>query len=832
MVFISSTLVVSTLDCPVSVCKCRPRPGQANDTNIVCNRKGLTEVPSFTRTGEDYYELTLADNDIEMIEDNAFENVNITRLNLLKNKFTSISPGAFWGLETQLKELMFGGNDMVKVPDALNVLMNLTLLHLENFRLNSPGLLPNMPNIEVLRLTDCEIMLLSPGFLDRFNHTLRELYLDKNNIFPFPAQVLNSASQVEILDLSDNHFRLIPEYGFSKMVRLKELRMRHNGIETFEVHAFKSLETSLEVLNLENNKLTDEDLIHIANLRNLKELRLGYNDIVTLPSGIFATMYSLETLDLHHNFIESTLAFRSALPTNLISLYLEENKIAQISNNSFTNLKNLQTLKLDKQSSEVMLLHTDSFKGLETSLNYLYLSESLISIRWSSIAQLSHLVSLSLAGNDITTIPDDSFVNLKQLISLDLSDNKLTTLNQNTLHGLQKSLKNLHLQKNQLTTLTDCVLYDFRIEDLSLNHNPLHCDCQMNWLSDWVAAQDRLVKETLEWTCATPNVYKDQYFRDTNTSVEGDLQACNEPIMCEDLLQPTTTIQPTTSAPETTTPGPSFTLSFDNFTSDSLTVKWHVEGYNTIINFIISYKKNTSVLFEPEVGLSNTHRQYRLVDLDKVTFYVICVKMNYGGIYRAYEEDTCETHSTLGLNPLVGENIDDGNNTGVIVGVIVGVLLVILIIGIVAFCYTRYYRNEKDYPDSRDMPAIAYNSKRYKKSKAPAVTEQNKRTFLMENGTENLTEQERNKIVSMLTADATRPSHPDDNRWSQASTGSNPRYVKDIHAGTSPVHIPPNLPPRPIFMGGYLNPVDLMNENNEHIYAEIEGNGDIKECHI
>lgn len=96
------------------------------------------------------------------------------------------------------------------------------------------------------------------------------------------------------LDVSDNLFDF---NCFEKLPRLKELRIVCNNLEEIgEIQGYEFL----SCLDLSYNKLTQESVLSLAMIPNLRELDLSGNNLMTLPSQM-DLFHRLERLALEHN---------------------------------------------------------------------------------------------------------------------------------------------------------------------------------------------------------------------------------------------------------------------------------------------------------------------------------------------------------------------------------------------------------------------------------------------------------------------------------------------------------------------------------------------------
>lgn len=76
-----------------------------------------------------------------------------------------------------------------------------------------------------------------------------------------------------------------------------------------------------------------------------------------------------------------------------------------------------------------------------------------------------------LAGNKITTIPDNAFINIKNIQEIDLSRNQINTIGSQAFAGHESTLRNLYLQQNKLTTIPAFGSIFNKMEKLTLHTN-------------------------------------------------------------------------------------------------------------------------------------------------------------------------------------------------------------------------------------------------------------------------------------------------------------------------------------------------------------------------
>ena len=196
-------------------------------------------------------------------------------------------------------------------------------------------------------------------------------------------------------------------------------------------------------------KLAEILEISITELKNLKELYLGYNQLTSLPES-FGKLVNLEELYLRNNQL-TTLPESFEKLVNLKILSLQYNQLTTLPE-SFGKLVNL----------EVLSLHSNQLTTLP-----------------ESFGKLVNLEVLYLQYNQFTTLPE-SFGNLENLKILYLQNNQLTSLPESI--GKLTNLRYLYLQNNRLTILSSYMI-EIRSRGTDLRINTL-CSSGMELLED------------------------------------------------------------------------------------------------------------------------------------------------------------------------------------------------------------------------------------------------------------------------------------------------------------------------------------------------------------
>ncbi|XP_042350394.1 toll-like receptor 7 [Plectropomus leopardus] len=328
----------------------------------------------------------------------------------------------------------------------------------------------------------------------------KTLDVSRNNIFFLHSRFLN-LEELRCLNLSGNAMsQSLNGSEFSYLTNLQYLDFSWNRLDLLYCTAFQELK-NLVVLDISynNHYFESEGLTHMLNftrnLKKLKILRMNHNKIST------STNTELESESLER------LEFRD----NRLDMLWRDGDIRYA--NYFKNLTNLTVL--DISHNNLNFIPPEVFSGLPDKLSELYIKNNKLrdkSFEWGKLQLLQSLEVLDLSGNSITTVPS--------MLSA----------------SCPKSLKKLHLQRNQIVALTPDFLkgaYNLKYLDLSFNHiqhidrssfpddvvdqmdmlllhnNAFLCTCNATWFITWLNRTTVTIpKLATDVTCASPEAQK------------------------------------------------------------------------------------------------------------------------------------------------------------------------------------------------------------------------------------------------------------------------------------------------------------------------------------
>ncbi|KAM4887412.1 transforming growth factor beta activator LRRC33 [Thomomys bottae] len=438
--------------------------------------------------------ISLARNTLMRLDESVFEGLEyLQELDLQRNYIFEIEGGALDGL-TKLQHLNLAYNNLPCIVDFsltqlrfLNVSYNilewflaakeesafeLELLDLSHNQLLFFPLLPQCNKLHTLLLRDNNM-----GFYrDLYNTSspqemVAQFLLVDGNVTNITTVSLweefasGDLSALRILDMSQNQFQYLPNGFLKKTPSLSHLNLNQNCLVRLHIQEHEPPEALTE-LDLSQNQLSELHLAPglVSCLRNLHLFNLSSNQLLGVPTGLFANASNITTIDMSHNQISlcpQPAPSEWAGPTSCVD---------------FRNMASLKSLSLE--GCGLRTLQDFPFQG--TSLTHLDLSNNWgvlngsVAPLWSLAPTLQALslrnVSLS---SGLAELDFSGFGNLKHL---DLSGNSLTSFPK--FKGSSLALQTLDLRRNCLTAFPQRAVSEQLLRSLQtvyLSQNPYDC---------------------------------------------------------------------------------------------------------------------------------------------------------------------------------------------------------------------------------------------------------------------------------------------------------------------------------------------------------------------
>uniref|UniRef100_A0A672LUY0 Slit homolog 1 protein n=1 Tax=Sinocyclocheilus grahami TaxID=75366 RepID=A0A672LUY0_SINGR len=498
--------------CP-AVCTC-------NNNIVDCRGKGLTAIPA--NLPDSMAEIRLEQNSIKSIPPGAFSPYKkLRRIDLSNNQISEIAPDAFQGLRS-LNSLVLYGNKITDLPtgvfDGLYTLQ-LLLLNANKIHCLRANTFQDLQNLSLLSLYDNKIQTLAKGTFTslRTIQTLvvcaagtedARLSYDCNNDPVCPAKC---RCESNVVDCSNLRLNRIPEHIPASTT---ELRLNNNEITMIEATGvFKTL-SHLKKINLSNNKISEIEDGAFEGATSVNELHLTANQLDSAHSGMFRGLDGLRMLMLRNNRISCihNNSFTGLHNVRLLSLY--DNTLTTITPGAFDTLQSLSTLNL--------LANPFNCNCHLAWLSSWLRNRKIVTgnPRCQRPAFLKEIPLQDVALPDFRCQEDQEEASCTPPVQCPTECTCLETMvrcSNKHLHVLPKGIphmNNMHhissvcpeklhvtnatdgcvscvvlrsLHGNDISELPDGIFNDAAsLSHLAIGANPLHCDCRLRWLSDWV----------------------------------------------------------------------------------------------------------------------------------------------------------------------------------------------------------------------------------------------------------------------------------------------------------------------------------------------------------
>uniref|UniRef100_A0A8C4SNN8 Toll-like receptor 13 n=1 Tax=Erpetoichthys calabaricus TaxID=27687 RepID=A0A8C4SNN8_ERPCA len=282
------------------------------------------------------------------------------------------------------------------------------------------------------------------------------------------AAVQDLPTNLECLNLSSNHIKILQQGDFASFPKLTLLRLDMNQIEDIQEGALRGLQ--LQSLNLSENRLTNLPSDFGTSLSKLTLLFLSGNKFSNLSDNLFRPLLRLHLLDISHNplssitFVSCLISLRKlvarsigpqslesqfSLPANINELSLSYNNISKLGlNTSGTSNKILNLLELQS-----LLKSTWAPRLLNISLCSMSYNDSEQLQMLCQVLSSRPTCHLKLNKNSFRNV-QEAFQNCTKIKSLDLSDNQIEE--PKLFQSNQTFLESLKLAHNRIRSMDLC----------------------------------------------------------------------------------------------------------------------------------------------------------------------------------------------------------------------------------------------------------------------------------------------------------------------------------------------------------------------------------------
>jgi Leucine-rich repeat (LRR) protein len=334
---------------------------------------------------------------------------SLTSLELSNQMLTDLpSSNIFYGLINFI--------DMSINNNSLTRICNNTFIHLG--RLSSLDLASNrlefldydafqgLENLTRLKLSDNRLKLLrSNTFKPLKKLTRLDISANKLAIIE-PGSFFGLENSLEILNIDSNRIQFLKNHFFNGLCQLSILNLKDNQISSIQRDTFKDI-VNLTVLNLADNSLAQIDSALFLNTPRLVTLDLSLNVLVELKPGSFSSLKQLKSLNLGFNSLVKVnfqKVFLNKSAILLEKLNLENNLISEfdliwfVGLNRLTHL-NMNSLNMKNNDIYKRVIERKPVLAILPNLRYLNLTHAPLSL----VRQfnLSYLIEIDLSYSQL-----------------------------------------------------------------------------------------------------------------------------------------------------------------------------------------------------------------------------------------------------------------------------------------------------------------------------------------------------------------------------------------------------------------------------------------------
>lgn len=327
---------------------------------------------------------------------------------------------------------------------------------------------------ELVQLDLCcsEVSEIPPGSF-RLMKQLRLLNLETNVLTKVPEDIRNFSS-LQVLHLNDN---LITEVGceeFSNTSALVELYLNSNRITSLQQCSFENL-LKLQILDLNDNLLWMIEGVFSRGPAKLQFLDLSRNSVSLYDDGYFRGLGWLKHLDVSSDKVSRVTSGAFVGLQRLKSLHVS---IPLDYECDFRGLKQLETLTISMAISDTRsppkysqaLFHLKSLRSFHVSCRGFHYGFPL-DVPLSMLSSMTHLEEFT-ADNIYISAPDpETFLSNSRLRSLKISQTDLSDLDPEMFRPIP-DLQSLDLSGTQISSLEFLLQVDFSsLRNLRLRDN-------------------------------------------------------------------------------------------------------------------------------------------------------------------------------------------------------------------------------------------------------------------------------------------------------------------------------------------------------------------------
>lgn len=347
-------------------------------------------------------------------------------------------------------------------------------------------------------VTHLELRNVSEGRLDL--NRVRHLSWTDSGIVNLKDCLINPEN-LKSIDMSNNNISHLENYQFANYSSLLQMNLSYNRIADLPRYVFKN--QKLKTLCLSHNYLQALPFQVFA-MEHMTELDLSYNYLATFLDHFFKFNKYIELLLLNNNRITKLTSNALADLTELRHLDLSNNLLTSFSKGLFDSLNKLEFLNV--ANNPLGSLASGTFRGLK-NLRQIDLSRNNMVLFTFGLLHFSpNLISLAIDDTDIQKIHNSELLGVPLLRNLSIRNNKRLREIESYVLADTPALERLDISGNSLTFLPQSMANLTRLKHLNISNNPWACDCRMYWFAAWAEKKKREDLELSELTCG-PDAY-------------------------------------------------------------------------------------------------------------------------------------------------------------------------------------------------------------------------------------------------------------------------------------------------------------------------------------
>ncbi|XP_016108650.1 slit homolog 3 protein-like [Sinocyclocheilus grahami] len=469
-----------------------PERCRCEGTVVDCSNLKLTKTPP--HLPEHTTDLRLNDNEISVLEaTGAFKKLpNLRKINLSNNKLRDIREGAFDGAGGVL-ELLLTGNKLQSVSGRMfKGLSGLKTLMLRSNQIScvDNATFTGLSSVRLLSLYDNRISTIAPGAFNTL-HSLSTINLLSN---PYVCDC-----HLAWLGLWLKKTRVVSgNPRCQKPAFLKEIPIQDVAMPDFSCDGTEENVCLPSAPRCPDSCSCSDTVVRCSNrgLRSLPkgipkdttEVYLEGNLLTSVPKEL-ASLKQLTLLAIQP-FTDSILKSLDESSSGggykycLQEMWSTEENVCLPSAPRCPDSCSCSDTVVRCSNRGLRSLP----KGIPKDTTEVYLEGNLLTSVPKELASLKQLTLLDLSNNSISLLAPLTFSNMTQLATLILSYNQIRCVPVHAFDGL-RSLRLLTLHGNDLSTIPEGAFSHLTsLSHLALGANPLYCDCELRWLSQWVKA--------------------------------------------------------------------------------------------------------------------------------------------------------------------------------------------------------------------------------------------------------------------------------------------------------------------------------------------------------